>query len=156
MNRYQQEADFINGITGMKVSAEYLCMKDELEGFPSRKNLNDMMSNFSFNNNTTKNNELHVPLPFFYSNDTKYYKGKAKIKMNYFSSLHSYEKNIELLNNVNEEEVYIELNDKELYIFDDDTYNKNKAEFYYKNDIKNDLFENTNFTSAGEIVKIIW
>lgn len=42
------------------------------------------------------------------------------------------------------------------YIFDDDTYNKNKAEFYYKNDIKNDLFENTNFISAGEIVKIIW
>lgn len=104
MNRYQQKADFINGITGMKVSAEYLYMKDELEGFPSRKNLNDMIGIFSFNNNTTKNN------------DFKYYKGKAKIKMNYFSSLHSYEKNIELLNNVNEEEVYIELNDKELYI----------------------------------------
>jgi hypothetical protein len=51
------------------------------------------------------------------------------------------------------EEVYIELKDKELCVYDKDIYTK---EIYYKIDDENELFENTNFTSAGEMLKIIW
>lgn len=71
----------------------------------------------------------------------------------YFSPLFSKEANLHKLNETETEEVYIELNDLELYVYDE---KKQYKEIYYKIDEENELFENTNFTSAGEMLKIIW